>query len=215
MSNDTEIRRLERLAVQGDVGAAVRLDRMKSKSGIIIPGYYHLIGNRILLLGARWHYEGVLVGTRGIQLIIEDCRHVFNYSMSDGISASDTLPGQVICNHTHVASACLSPFSDKKWKVIDRPPVLDDTPVAYDDIIGKKIFLLGARWHYSGDLIGCAGDYFFLENAIHIFNYTLENGISAKDDLPGIVAVNITHVASTCFSPFAGPPPPSSPPESA
>lgn len=197
---DLKQRKLERKAAEGDPEAIERLELFRAHVMHPIPGYDHLVGNRVLLLGARWHYEGMLKNCTGKQLVLDDCRQIFNYSVKDGVSASDDF-GHVLCNHTHVASASLSPFKDKTWtpnNLSARPKIVPE----YAEFINKKVFLLGARWHYFGMLLGSIGDYFLIEDATIVFNYDLDNGIQQSDVLPGTTAINTTHVSSVCFNPF-------------
>ena len=118
--SDSGIRELERQLVGDPTNERLKrkLEKEKWRAGanFSIPGYDGLIGKRVLLLGARWHYEGDLVGSNGDYLLLEKCRQIFNYTLEEGISASDMLPGTVSCNHTHVASACESPFDGKTKK---------------------------------------------------------------------------------------------------
>lgn len=200
--SDQSTRELERAAAKGDFNAKNKLERIRSRVGSGIPGYDHLLGQRILLLGARWHYEGILDRTEDPHLILTDCRQIFNYTLEQGITAHDNLKGEVACNHTHVASAGLTPFKDKSQVGNMRDPVFFTPTPGYSHLVGQRTLLLGARWHYDGVIKGCAGDYLIMEDCRQIFNYTLESGIAASDLLPGLVACNHTHVTSASISPF-------------
>lgn len=202
---DQRTRELERKAAKGDFEAQNQFDNMRRRVGSSVLGYDHLLGQRIVLLGARWHYEGILDRTEGKHLILTDCRQIFNYTLDQGVTASDKLTGEVVCNHTHVASASVTPFTDKPAVGEPRDPVYGHVTPGYNHLVGKRVLILGARWHYDGILKGCAGDYLILDQCRQIFNYTLENGIAASDELPGLVACNWTHVASANLSPFPYP----------
>ncbi len=199
---DTKIRNLERRAACGDTDAMQELEVYKVRLKQLIPGYAHLMHQRVLLLGARWHYEGILIKCDGQFLTLDDCRHVFNYTREDGITIHDQFDDLIRCNHNHVSSVCLSPFDDRE-KVSAKPGLAFDMGniAGFEAFMNKRILLLGARWHYEGKLIGSNGDYFLLEDCNHVFNYTVD-GVSVFDPLPGIVSINNTHIASIILAQF-------------
>lgn len=228
---DTARLNLERAAALGDPSAAARLNRTLERARVPILGFEHFMNSRILLLGARWHYEGILVRCEGKHLILEECRQIFNYTKDNGVSAADDLPGETACNADHVSATCLSFFGDRPRVRGNGKPNLSQLPTpGYGHLLNQRVLLLGARWHYDGELIGCAGDQLLMRNARMIFNYTLEEGISASDMLTdkglspeekkeleaakaaadpieapvheGIVSCNWNHVASASVSPF-------------
>jgi len=108
---DRRLRNSERDALLGDPEAKRRMERERERRHQAMAGYQEFVGKRIILLGARWHYEGTLEKSSGDYLILRNARMIFNYTLEQGVSASDPL-GTVHCNHTHVASVSLSPFKD-------------------------------------------------------------------------------------------------------
>lgn len=180
---DRNIRALERAAATGDEEAQQRLEAARHRALVPLAGFEHFMDSRILLLGARWHYEGILVRCEGKQLILRECRQIFNYTKDNGVSAADDLPGETACHSDHVSATCLSFFTDRPQVRGTYPPSISSPIRGYGHLLNQRVLLLGARWHYDGDLIGCAGDQLLLRNARMIFNYTLEDGISASDML--------------------------------